>query len=383
MERRGKGRGGVTSPPPIPKLIDGILPAAAFCMASRHARPPPSTSTVTPDVVSKVHISPTRGQQESPHTPRQHFPPQHQHQQQQRPRQPAVPSVTATTARAQAPHGIEVNTGPNRRDPSLWLLEDTQVRETQVWTKIWTSSPGSPMFNQFLWIALPTCLLRLETTFILCCSACWTLWTAVSASGALLFSGFRRPHHILSGLSMPPPSSTTGLVAPCRNRVGRSLSGSQLSHLPVGVQELLDQTPLLPQEKKVTDPTLVFPDLPDPSSCAAHFRGLPRFRLYPETATQLEMSQERTSTKHSSLVTTLRCFERATFADNPNWRGFAKRSHSHHHTTTTPPLSPRNLQGHLFSSRKPRLPKAFLLHKARPQGSCGNAHRWPPGRSSR
>ena len=70
-------------------------------------------------------------------------------------RQPEVPSVTATTARAQAPHGIEVHTQPSHPDPDLWApttdnRQDTQNRKTQGWTTTRTPLPWiPPMLNQF------------------------------------------------------------------------------------------------------------------------------------------------------------------------------------------------------------------------------------------
>ena len=50
-----------------------------------------------PEVVSHILVSPTRGQQQSPHTPRRHSPPQQQHEQEQRPTQLPCPILLSRT----------------------------------------------------------------------------------------------------------------------------------------------------------------------------------------------------------------------------------------------------------------------------------------------
>ena len=52
-------------------------------------------------------------------------------------RQPAALTATVTTAKAQAPHGIEVRILPRRPNMDLWMISDDRLDALHLWTREW------------------------------------------------------------------------------------------------------------------------------------------------------------------------------------------------------------------------------------------------------
>ena len=140
-----------------------------------------------------------------------------------------------------------------------------------------------------------------------------------------LASGFRKLHVIFLGVLTPPPPQQPDKWRPLV-KGGQIPGWVPLISFAVGVHvELLHQVPQLPQEGMVWG--LRLPRF-------RHYPPLPRNTVFldmtagggPASFIEGSLLRPRRSWRcwaGHSLVATWRCFERSTFAVDPNWRGIA------------------------------------------------------------
>ena len=193
---------------------------------------------------------PTRGQQQSPHTPQRH-PPQQQDQQ-QAPNRFHVQSAVLTMTDCPSP-SFPWDRGPHPTEsPRYGPVDAHHKRQTRhprpedhATSSPWTPPPPLHQFPQStcdLYDSrspnttcatplLPSVLSPRSRSNMPPRSHVWIPWSGPIDCLNHLLRVIRKRHHTFNGVPTPSPFSTTGLVATSRCKVGRSLNGSRSSLL--------------------------------------------------------------------------------------------------------------------------------------------------------